>query len=225
MIIQQVVKGIGNISRNQAEQIFYSTGIICTWWREVDPLPVDEKPQRLTERNLDWHQNKYEEPDPRENGQMYHLRTPFISTTAGTVERRRRFRTNVLNPAWLEALRFGTDFGKRDAYLFYCYVFILGRRAVGHESFAEELRELNIFTDYSPYQPEGEITAKIAIPPAQIEKVEFWTLDQIRADRQNNTVPQPSEVLPPNPSFIPPHDYNNVRRVLSRVVTPSEVLA
>lgn len=226
MIIQQVIKGIGDISRDQAEDILYRTGILCTWWREVTYLPMVEVPQRLTERNLFWHQNRYEDLDPLENDQPYHLRTPFISTTAGTVERRRFWRTNILNPAWLEALRFGTNSGKRNAYLFYCYVFIIGKKAVGHYSFAEEVRELNIYNGYSPFQPEGEITAKIVIPPAQIEKAEFWTVDQIKEDRRNNRVPQPFEVLPPlppNPSFIPPDDYNNVRKVLSRKVLPKEV--
>ena len=223
MMIQQVIKGIGGISRAEAEDILYHTGIQSTWWREVGRLPIVEVPQRLTGRNLFWHQNRYEDPDLNENNQPFHLRTPFISTTAGTVERDTFYRTNVLNPAWLEALRFGTDFGKRDAYLFYCYLFILGRKAVGHASFSEELRELNVYTGYSPFQPEGEITAKIYIPPAQIERAEFWTLDQIKKDRANNKVPQPVEVLPPNQRFIPPDDYNNVRGVLSREVLPGEV--
>ncbi len=214
MIIQKVIKGIGGIDRDQAEQILHG-GILCKWWYEVGLLPFGEIPQRLTDRGMFWHQNRYEDPDPLENGQPYSLRTPFISTTAGTVERDTVARTNVLTPAWIEALRFATDFWRRDGYLFHCYVFIIGKKAVGHQSFAEEIRELNIYTGYSPFQPEGEITAKIIIPPAQIEKAEFWSLESVRDDLQNGMIPQPYEVLPSNQPFLPPSDYNNVREVLS----------
>lgn len=129
-----------------------------------------------------WHQNRYADPDPKEGGLPFYRRTPFISTTAGTVERHDLWRKNrVYLPRW-QALRFATDGWRRDGYLFYCYVLTIGKQAVAHEAFAEELRELNVYTGYSPYHPEGEITAKIRIPPTQIEYVEFWPIAQFRAD-------------------------------------------
>jgi hypothetical protein len=215
MIIQRVIKGISRITEDDARRIL-SVGIVCNWWRKVDLLPQVEVPLRLTERNLDWHQNRYNDPDPLEGGEQFRLHTPFISATAGTVERDTFNETNVMNPAWKEALPFATDSLTADGYLFYCYLLIIGRQAVAHQAFAEELRELNIYPGFSLNQPEGEITAKIIIPPAQIEKAEFWSADDaLRAtDSGMLPAPDPSRILH-NPLFVPPEDYNNVRDFLS----------
>jgi len=213
MIIQKVIKGIGGIDHNAVDHIL-RTGITCRWWQEVNPLPQHEIPQRLTERNLTWHQNHYDEPDPLEGNRPFYLRTPFISATAGTVERDAFLKTNVLHPAWIEALRFATDVWARDGYLFYCHVFIIGKKSVGHQLFAEELRELNIYTGFSPFQPEGEIAAKIVIPPAQIQKAEYWPVDRFLDDIANDRLPEPAQVFN-NPLFLPPEDYANVRDVLA----------
>lgn len=214
MIIQRVIKGISGIDEDQAQKIL-ATGIVCNWWRKVNPLPWHEVPWRLTDRNLDWHQNRYTDPDPFENGEQFNLHTPFISTTAGTVERDSFNDTNVMNPAWKEALPFATDSLTSDGYLFYCYLLIIGRRAVAHQAFAEELRELNVYPGFSPNQPEGEITAKILIPPAQIEKAEYWSADDALQAVDSGVLPaaDPSRILY-NQLFVPPADYNNVRDFL-----------
>lgn len=39
---------------------------------------------------------------------------------------------------------------------------------------AEEVRNLNTYRRWSPYQLEGEITAKVYIPANQIHWVEWW---------------------------------------------------
>src|SRR5258708_6903577 len=215
MIIQRVIKGISRINEQQAQQIL-AQGIFCNWWHKMTTIVPREIPLRLTERNLAWHQNYYGEPDPTEGGEEFRRHTPFISTTAGTVERNTFNHTNVMNPAWKEALAFATDFWTTDGYLFYCYLLLIGRRAVAHQAFAEELRELNIYTGFSPYQPEGEITAKIVIPPAQIEKAEFWSRDQAFHAIQNAEMPvaDPTRVLQ-NSLFVQPADYCNIRDVLA----------
>ncbi|HTY11538.1 MAG TPA: hypothetical protein VMF88_10740 [Bacteroidota bacterium] len=213
MIIQKVIKGIGGITNDEALS-FMRSGITCHWWHLVNPLPNEEIPQRLNERNLIWHQNHYDTPDPQEGGRPFNERTPFISTTAGTVERDALLNRNVLIPAWFEALYFATDAWRRDGYLFFCYVFILGKRAIGHQQFAEELRELNVYNDYSPFQPEGEITAKIIIPPTQIERVELWSMLDFKRDINAHQIPQPAANTP-NPLYLPPENYNNVRDILS----------
>src|SRR5207249_738666 len=120
MIIQRVIKGISGISRTEAQRVL-SVGIVCNWWRKVDPLPRSEVPLRLTDRNLSWHQNRYTDPDPTEGGEEFRRHTPFISTTAGTVQRDTVMSTNTLTPAWQIALRFATDGWKTDGCLFYCY--------------------------------------------------------------------------------------------------------
>jgi hypothetical protein len=215
MIIQRVVKGISGITEDEARGILRQ-GIICRWWQQVGSLPAIEVPQRLTDRNLAWHQNRYEEADPLENGEAFSLHTPYISTTAGTVERDVVRKTNVLHPAWEIGLRFATNFWQGDGYLFYCYVFTLSRKAVGHQPFAEEVRELNVYAGYSPYQVEGEMVAKIQIPPAQIEKAEFWAKDEALAAARARRIPtpDPARVLYNN-LFVDPSEYNNVRDVLS----------
>jgi len=213
MIIQKVIKGIGGIGHNKVNHILQN-GIVCRWWQEVNPLPQVEVSQRLTERNLAWHQNRYDDPDPLEENRPFHFRTPFISTTAGTVERNNFFKTNILQPAWVEALRFATDRWSRDGYLFYCYVFIMGKKSIGHQLFAEEIRELNIYKGFSPFQPEGEITAKIIIPPTQIEKAEYWPIDKLQNDLEQGHALSPERTFD-NPLFLPPEDYNNVRDVLA----------
>lgn len=213
MIIQKVIKGIGGIDQDRVDHIL-QTGITCRWWQEVNPLPQHEIPLRLTERNLTWHQNRYDDPDPQEGNRPFCMRTPFISTTAGTVERDTFLQTNILQPAWVEALRFATDVWSRDGYLFYCYIFIIGKKSIGHQMFAEEIRELNIYTGFSPFQPEGEIAAKIIIPPAQIEKAEYWPIDKLLDDIKRGRVPSPARTIN-NTLFLPPEDYTNVRDVLA----------
>lgn len=212
MIIQKVVKGISGISRNQAQSMLVG-GIVCNWWRFVDPLPRWEVPFRLTDRNLSWHQNRYTEPDPAANGEEFWRHTPFISTTAGSVERDTVSATNILTPAWETALRFATNQWTTDGYLFYCYLLVSGKRTVAHEAFSEEIRELNIYNGFSPYQPEGEIAAKIIIPPTQIERTEFWSLDTILESVRNGNLPSANDVIL-NQLFIDPQRYCNVRDLL-----------
>ena len=214
MIVQRAIKGIGGISRGEAERILRG-GIICNWWRNVDPLPNPEIPQRLTERNLHWHQNRYSEPDPLEGGQPFFEHTPFISTTAGTVERDPNQMRNVVHPAWLISLEFATDGWSRDGYLFYCYLFVLGRTTVQHRQFSEELRELNVYTGYSPYQPEGEITAKISIPPTQIEKFVFYSHASIQACFAASQLPTPDDEVPNQGMYRLPEELSNIRDVLT----------
>lgn len=215
MIIQRVIKGIAGIDEHDARRTL-TVGILCNWWHKVGTLPRNEIPLRLSERNLDWHQNHYSDSDPLEGGEVFSRHTPFISTTAGTVERRMFSLTNILNPAWREALYFATRGMAEDGYLFYCYLFVIGRQAVSLEPFSEELRELNVYPGFSPYQPEGEITAKIIIPPAQIERAEFWSASAALQAVANGMLPaaDPSRTLA-NPLFVPPENYNNLRDFLS----------
>ena len=212
MIIQHVLKGISGISRRDALRIL-DEGITCNWWRKADPLPEHEIAERLTERNLEWHQNRYADPDPLERGERFGEHTPFISVTAGTIERDSLRRRHLLHPAKEIALQFATNQWRRDGYVFHCYVFLLGRKSLPHRAFSEELRELNIYTRFSLFQPEGEIAAKIVIPAIQIEKCEAFTLSGIKSDLALKRFPKPSETIP-NPKYTTPDDISNLRRFL-----------
>jgi hypothetical protein len=213
MIIQEVLKGISGIDEDDVQRIFAS-GITCNWWRKVGSLPSVEIPLRLTERNLHWHQNRYDDPDPFEGNEEFSKHTPFISTTAGSVERDAFNQINNLYPAWWEALRFATSFWTTDGWIFYCSAWILGRKAIGHRAFSEELRELHVYSNFSLFQLEGEITAKIGIPTAQIEKAEEWRLGDIQAAIAGGYIPMPARTIM-NGHFIDPSTYSNVRSALA----------
>ena len=144
---------------------------------------------------------------------MFSEHTPFISTTAGSVERDHFNEINVLFPAWWEALKFATNFFTSDGWIFYCSAWILGRKAVGHQAFSEEVRELHVYSDFSLYQLEGEVTAKIQIPTAQIQKAEEWKLSAVQAALASGSLPSASQTIT-NVRFIDPSTYSNVRAVL-----------
>jgi hypothetical protein len=111
---------------------------------------TDEIPKILTERNLEWHQDHFEDPDPlwkNPKNEEFQYHTPFISTTSGTVERRKG--QNVRRKAFEIALKFATGGLTVDGCLFYCDLFVLGRPTVELPGSSEELRELNVHTRYS----------------------------------------------------------------------------
>jgi len=120
-----------------------------------------------------------------------------------------------MTPAKDIALRFATNFWKQDGFLFFCYLFVLNKKSIGHRAFAEEIRELNIYTGFSPYQPEGEITAKIIIPPEQIERYEFYSLNSVQNDISSGRLPRPSKKVPNIEYFLPPENYHNIKEFLS----------
>ena len=81
------------------------------------------------------------------------------------------------------------------------------------EAFSEELRELNIYNAFSPFYVEGEITAKLVIPTAQIERADFWSLSDARAAIAAGNLPTPSRTRS-NKYYVKPEDYNNLRSFL-----------
>ena len=68
---------------------------------------------------------------------------------------------------------------------------------------SELVRELNVYRRWSPYQLEGEITAKVHIPANQIQRIEWW---------------EPTDLITPadtwtNPDFTPPDPILNMREL------------
>lgn len=212
VIIQQVIKGVSNLTESQIDKIF-RTGIVCNWWRKRGYLPQDEVPDRLTDRNLEWHRNSFEKPDPFQGNAPFCINTPFISTTAGTYDRDLANLTNTFTPAWKTALYFATERWTKDGWLFYCHLFVIGKKAIQLEAFSEELRELNIHPGFSLFYPEGEITAKLVIPTAQIQRADFWSLSDAQAAFASGNLPAAS-LVKWNPNFVKPDDYNNLRALL-----------
>lgn len=216
MIIQKALKGISGINPTEAQAIM-NQGIICNWWRNINPLPENQIQQRLTEANLILHLNHYKAPDPLFPGKQFGENTPYISVTAGNVERHHNKKSktgyNDLRPAWQTALEFATNFWRQDGAIFFCYVFVLGQKSIEHRMFSEEARELNTYNKYSPFQHQGEITAKINIPSVQIEKVEFYNAAQARAAFKAGNRPSPSNTFQNNQYQIP-EGISNIREPL-----------
>ncbi len=212
MIIQHVVKGLSGLDDSSIQEIF-RTGLVCNWWRTQGILRQEEVPDRLTERNLDWHRHRFSRPDPLQGNTPFYANTPFISTTAGTVDRDTADRTNTLVPAWRTALRFATNAWTTDGWLLYCHLFLIGRRAVAVEAFSEELRDLNLYSGFSPVHLEGEITAKLVIPAVQIARADFWSLSDATTAIAAGSLPTSQRTLS-NGHFVSPASYSNVRELL-----------
>jgi hypothetical protein len=142
-------------------------------WQLIDPLPYNLAASRLSERHLDLHVNHYDEVDPGE-GELVRDLTAFISLSAGCIDRDVFLKTNVLHPAWRTALEFATDHGRRDGWVFTCYVLVAVNRAAEVPGVAEEIRELKQGRRYSAFWTEGEVAAKINVPSCQILCAEHW---------------------------------------------------
>jgi hypothetical protein len=213
------LKGIpesSGLDEQQAEAMLLGGGLICNWWRNapggvISPVEVGDK---LTEANLYWHLEHYGDPKlPSPN--PFGEETPFISTTAGVVERDHFFTRNLVYPAFLTALLFATDGLRRPGYVFYGYLITLGRKAVPFQEYAEEVRELNTYTSYLRFHEEGELVAKVHIPSHRLERLERWEPGAVVSQLEGE--PEPSPSLPyskVNPRYSPPEQYSNIRDVL-----------
>jgi hypothetical protein len=213
VFFQRVLKGNPDLTQSEADQTFL-VGILCNWWRRVGRISPPEVAQKLTERNLDWHLNHYGDPDPLANNAPFYENTPFISVTAGSVERQEFLQRNIVFDPFITALRFATRDFSTIGCIFFAYVFTLGRQSIELCAFAEEVRELNIYRNYLPFHREGEITAKIEIRGPQIEKWERYDGPATLVALQSGNMAQPvSTGL--NPLYCPPEQYCNIRGLVT----------
>ena len=174
MIVQWCCRGVGALTRGEVEHVLGDgPGLTCRYWELNDPLPTRMAYRRLTEQYLDLHVNHYTSTDPDSRRPVCDI-SPFISLSAGCVDRRRLLRTNVIHPARRTALAFATANGTRPGWVFTCWVLVAVNRATGIQGVAEEVRELNLARRYSDYYTEGEIAAKINVPSRQILCAEYW---------------------------------------------------
>jgi len=208
VIIQWCIKGL-NLDDDAAARDIVDCrgGILCNWWRTVGRIDTALRRERLTSANLNVHVNHFTVIDPS-CGKPFSTMTPFISLSAGTVERDAAARTNLVHRARRTALWFGTEFGRRSiAFLYLCWVVLAPRQAVEIEGVGEEVRDLNTYRRYSAFQTEGEVVAKIWIPDNQIRACEKWTWDR-SAHRLA------LDWCHPNQRFTPPERLSNVRELL-----------
>jgi hypothetical protein len=213
MFFQKVLKGITGLTRQNASEMFVA-GIQCNWWRKVHRISPIQIVEKLNERNLDWHLNHYDESDPLMNHAPFHENTPFISVTAGVVERDAFLRRNIVFDPFVTALRFATRDFATTGHIFYAYVFTLGRQSIELVEFAEEVRELNIYQNFLPFHPEGEITAKVEIRGPQIERWEEYDGPATFQAFMNGDLPEPTATQV-NSIYAPPEQYCNIRGLVT----------
>ena len=170
MYIQKFVKGIAGgasgIGWKEAKAMLLSGGgIYSNWWRGKSTITTAEVQQILTMQNLDRHLHDYDN---------FGHETPFISLASGCVSRNVLLKRNEIYSAVDTAIDFATDAFRHEGFLFYGWIVVGLNPAVEISTVAESVRDLNVYHGWSPFQLEGEITAKVHIPANQIERVELW---------------------------------------------------
>jgi hypothetical protein len=205
VIVQWCIKGLSLENDDSARAIIDGgAGILSQWWRDTGDFQACDIKDKLTPGNIDLHVNQFEHQDPA-TGRKFCETTPFISLTAGTVERSSILATNTVHSARRVALHFGSQFGAEPvAYLFHCWVVVAPRRAVEIEGVAEEVRDLNTYRAYSHFQTEGEVAAKVRVPVNQIAFCEKWEVTPALALKWKYD----------NPGFVAPETLSNIREML-----------
>lgn len=209
MNIRKVLKGINGIDETQAKEILKG-GIICNWWRKVGSITPESIQENLTEHNLDWHLNNYNEKVPLTNPlSAIHNGTfgevsPFISTTAGAILRDEHRKRNIVIPPYLTAFNFATKRGRSEGCIFYAYLTTIEKSIVEMQHFAEDVRNYYSYSNFLQYYKQGEITAKIIIPSIQIEKVEGYF--------GKDTIGKPTFTIT-NPNYLSPDRLSNIHEL------------
>ncbi|WP_376094424.1 hypothetical protein ACE7GA_01095 [Roseomonas sp. CCTCC AB2023176] len=195
MYVQYFVKGIGGADFKMDDAfatVLHGLGIISNWWRATKTITPADVQTQLTDTGLDRHIHDYQAFGPQ---------TPFISLACGCVERDVVLAHNRVHSAVDTALEFATDAGIRPGALYYGWVVVGQSPAVGIASISEAVRELNVYRRWSPFQPEGEVTAKVHVPANQISRVEWWDPRDLHAPQDVHS----------NTRFVDPGPLFNVR--------------
>ena len=203
MQVQTCIKGIQSESApgsgdgltwaSAVHMVTSGQGILSRWWQAKGTITPAEIQAVLTEANLVGHLNNYA---------VYGPTSPFISLAAGFVQRNPRAAANRVYSAVDTGLRFATKYWQRPGALFYCWTPVAIDQAIEIAAVSEPVRDTLIYQGWMRYQHQGEITAKVAVPANQIERVEWWDGAQ---DRH-----QPVAVFS-NPRFIEPQPLLNLR--------------
>ncbi|MDT0166052.1 hypothetical protein Q9R32_10825 [Actinotalea sp. AC32] len=210
MIVQSVIRGVGDLRRDAVRddvaEIMTRTGLVCAALRTGRVASPGDAEDLLGPTALDDHRHRH------------HLmadESPYISMTAGTyVERHRRNRAAY---AFDTALAFATHGHQRPGWVFYGYVFLLGRAAGLHAEFGEEVRDVHQHPAWSRFRAEGEVAVPVRVPPRRLQRAELYTPDDVRdALRAGVWPPDPSDVEDNEASgrYCPPEDLLGARGVV-----------
>jgi hypothetical protein len=200
MLVQWCLKGIAlsaSFGDAEAHRVLTTTGILSRWaWsnghRTLDAAWPDAH-AALSDAALAAHVNAY--------GSVA-AGTPFISLSAGVIERDPTTRVAIPHSAWTTALDFATRGGTTEGYVFECWVQLPGNPAPELPGFGEEVRDLNLHRGFAWWHHEGEVAAKLVVPPRQIQRVTKFAPDL-----------RPIGGLV-NHDFVPPERISNIRQLV-----------
>jgi hypothetical protein len=165
--IQWCLKGIGESSGfgDAQARALLTSGIPSNWLRAnantpmFPGLPVAQ--DALSPQALFDHVNDYTTVGPT---------TPYISLSAGVVAYDGNQGADVF-PAWETAVDFATSWSTRSGYVFRVWTVVSPKAASRLLNVSDEVRNLNLFRNFTEYHYEGEVAAKILVPARQIEWV------------------------------------------------------
>ncbi len=239
MIIQHVLRGMSGLDRARIEAILTTEGLRSRWFRDNSGTDPAEWAELVDADRLHHHLARIARPYPP-SSIPYGDESPFISLTAGTVVPQPADAVNVLHDAWLTAAIFATDGGDDvggdyvDGWIVAGYVTLAGRPSTPHLDYCEEVRDLNQHHRFVPFHHEGEIVAKIYVPPLRLAWARRVTGADMRAWRDAWAEAGPDPEEPPtaiftpewfahpddqddlvvNPRHVPAESLGNVRAVL-----------
>jgi len=208
MFFQHILKGIPEAKPDEVERILTKTGIRCNWWRRARRINSEQIKAKLNTGNLYRHLEHYHEA-PLTGDRPFGEDTPFISTTAGTAVEDYAAETIYIYDAFWEAAIFATRSFRCDGWIFYGYVYVLGKPAVELQEFAEEVRNVHLYPQFLRWRHQGEITAKIEIPSVRLRCAELYHGPKLAEQLSRGEQPEPVEVLP-NQAYCPPDRYTNI---------------
>lgn len=189
MIVQSVIRGISGLRRDPADdevgQIMNHSGLLCAAVRTGRAPTPDDAEELLGPAALDAHRHRHEDVVDD---------SPYISMSAGTYVERDRH--NHAAFAFDTALSFATRGHQVPGWVFYGYVFLLGRPAGMHAEFGEEVRDVHQHPAWSRFRAEGEVAVPIRVPPRRLQRAELYTPEDVEAAVQAGIWPPvPSDVV------------------------------
>lgn len=214
MILQWCLKGIPEIQAQPGQAGFSDTearnvldhGIPSEYVRRSSGQPfqteLSDAYRRLGQKALDDHVNAYANVAKT---------TPYISLSAGIVVPS-TWPAVMVRRAWQTATDFATRGGQSRGYVFRLWCIVAPKSAASIPGVADEVRDLNIYTQFGIYHTEGEVAAKIMVPARQIECV--FKIDQNLQPIGFNGL-SPSSTMLLNKDFVKPETITNLREEIS----------
>lgn len=203
MLVQWCLKGVpfkkDVFEDDEARNVLTTIGLTSQWVRANAHRSLDvawpDAHAALSDAALAKHVNAY--------GTVA-KDSPYLSLSAGVVERDPVSRTPIHHPAWTTALDFATQGGESEGYVFECWVQLPGNPAPELPGFGEEVRDLNLHRAFAWWHHEGEIAAKLVVPSRQIHRVTKYSPSLMHLPLANNV----------NPDFVPPERISNIRSLV-----------